>query len=220
MLERVLAYVDEKHICPHCKTELTLCHAPPMHIGDGLGWGSEFLFICLNDDCPLFVNGWNFIENQYGHVGSYRHMELPDSQESYSMMVGSKFAFTGCAVDIEDLRRQSSRYQAEKAAAGQLCGCVAAKDIRPVIHLLTDNAADISLRRKAAELLAELNDIACIEPLRNHTFTDPHLEHAVNLAISQILANHYLRECPYCAELIKARAQLCKHCGKELNAAE
>ena len=97
---------------------------------------------------------------------------------------------------------------------------MAANDLSPVVHLLTDNAADIALRRKAADLLVELNDIACIEPLRNHRFTDPSLEQTVNLAISRILASHFLRECPYCAELIKARAQLCKHCGKELNAAE
>ncbi|MCI5120103.1 MAG: zinc ribbon domain-containing protein, partial [Candidatus Electrothrix sp. AUS4] len=31
-----------------------------------------------------------------------------------------------------------------------------------------------------------------------------------------ILSNHFLRECPYCAELIKARAKVCKHCSKEL----
>ena len=45
MLEKALAYLEEKHTCPHCDTELTLCHAPPMHVGDGLGWGSNF---CLS----------------------------------------------------------------------------------------------------------------------------------------------------------------------------
>jgi hypothetical protein len=191
-----------------------------MHVGDGLGWGSEFLFICLNDDCPLYVNGWNYIENQYGHTGSYRHMELPDSQESYSMMVGSSVAFTGSIVNVEELRQQNTRYQKEKTAKAQLCGCVAAQDIRPVMHLLTDNSADIATRKQAAALLVQLNDPSCIEALRNHTFTDPHLEQEVNRGIQQILKNHYLRECPYCAELVKSRAVICKHCGKELKVQE
>ncbi len=216
MLERVLVYLEEEHLCPHCRSKLTLCHAPPMHVGDGLGWGSEFLFICLNDECPLFIKGWNFIEEQYGRVGSYRHMELPGSKESYNMMVASKHAFTGSIVDIEALCRQNSRFQAEQEAAAGLGDCVARKDLGPALHLLTDNAASLEVRRQAAALLAQLNDLSCIEPLRSHKFTDPSLEHAVNMAIKEILANHFMRECPYCMELIKARANLCKHCGKEL----
>ena len=216
MLEAALAYLKEKHTCPHCKQELTLCHAPPMHVGDGLGWGSEYLFICLNDECSLFVNGWEYVENQYGHVGSYRYMEIPNSNESYNMMVAGKSAFTGSIVDIEALKEQNTRYQAEKEAVEKLDGCVEAHDLEPVLYLLTDNAARLSDRKRAAELLVPLNDLACIEPLRNHDFGDNHLEQNVNMAISAILAVHYLRECPYCAELVKVRAKICKHCGKEL----
>jgi hypothetical protein len=187
-----------------------------MHVGDGLGWGSEYLFVCLNDECPLFTNGWEFIENQYGHVGSYRYMELPDSTESYNMMVAGKAAFTGSIVDVEEMKRQNARYQKEKEAVAQLDTCVEAGDISPVMFLLTDNAADIHDRRRAASLLTEFNDISCIEPLRNYNFTDTDLEQEINMAISRVLASHYLRECPYCAELIKARAKICKHCSKEL----
>ena len=100
MLSAVLKYIEENHHCPHCSGNLTLCNAPSVHVGDGLGWGSEYLFICLNDNCPLFVRGWDYIENQYGHVGSYRHMEIPNSKESYNMMVVGRDAFTGIAARL------------------------------------------------------------------------------------------------------------------------
>ncbi|RPI36371.1 MAG: zinc ribbon domain-containing protein, partial [Nitrospiraceae bacterium] len=29
---------------------------------------------------------------------------------------------------------------------------------------------------------------------------------------------NFTMECPYCAEIIKIRAKICKHCGKELTA--
>jgi hypothetical protein len=216
MLATVLKYLEEERVCPHCKTELTLCHAPPVHVGDGLGWGSEYLFICLNDDCSLFAKGWEYIENQYGHVGSYRYMEIPGSKETYNMMVAGKGAFTGSIVDIEELKDQNERYQQEKKAVAALETCLAEKNLEPVLFLLLDEAANIKVRKEAAALLVPMNDLDCIEPLRNHTFRDTSLEQETNMAISAILTKHFLKECPFCAELIKARATVCKHCRKEL----
>jgi hypothetical protein len=216
MLSTVLKYLEEKHVCPHCKQELTLCHAPPIHVGDGLGWGSEYLFICLNNDCSLFANGWEYIENQYGHVGSYRYMEIPGSKESYNMMVAGRDAFTGSVVDVEAIKKQNKRYQQEKKAEAALPTCVEESNLEPVLFLLLDEAAHIKVRKKAASMLIPLNDTECIEPLRNHSFRDASLEQEVNMAISAILTKNFLKECPYCAELIKARATVCKHCHKEL----
>jgi len=216
MLSTVLKYIEEKHYCPHCSGDLVLCHAPAVHVGDGLGWGSEYLFICLNDNCPLFVKGWDYIANQYGHVGSYRYMEIPNSKESYNMMVVGKEAFTGSIVDIEAIKRQSGRYQRQQEALAALETCVEQKDLAPVLTIILDESASIDDRKRAVGMLAKLNDIACIEPLRNHAFRDPHLEQEVNLAIGQVLANNFLKECPYCTELIKARATVCKHCQREL----
>jgi len=216
MLSTVLKYIEEKHYCPHCSGDLVLCHAPAVHVGDGLGWGSEYLFICLNDNCPLFVKGWDYIANQYGHVGSYRYMEIPNSKESYNMMVVGKEAFTGSIVDIEAIKRQSDRYQRQQEALAALETCVEQKDLAPVLTIILDDSASIDDRKRAVGMLAKLNDIACIEPLRNHAFRDPHLEQEVNLAIGQVLANNFLKECPHCTELIKARATVCKHCQREL----
>ena len=185
MLSAVLKYIEEKHHCPHCSGDLKLCHAPPVHVGDGLGWGSEYLFVCLNDECPLFVKGWDYIANQYGHVGSYRHMEIPNSKETYNMMVVGKEAFTGSIVDIEDVKRQSERTSVSRKRLRHWIHCVEQKQLEPVLTVLLDDSVIVDNRKRAANLLVALNDIACIEPLRNHAFSDPHLEQEVNLAIRQ-----------------------------------
>ncbi|RWX48327.1 hypothetical protein VT98_11681 [Candidatus Electrothrix communis] len=151
----------------------------------------------------LFTNGWEYIENQYGHSGSYRYMEIPNSKESYNMMVAGAAAFTGSIVDVEALKEQNARYKAEKVAVAKLDTCVEANDLEPVLFLLTDNAANIDDRKRAAALLPELNDLSCIEVLRNHDFSHTQLEQDINMTIHKVLTNNFLRECPYCAELIK-----------------
>lgn len=215
-MSTVFDLLEEEFICPHCEAKLTLCHAPPIHVGDGLGWGSEYLFVCLNDECSLFTKGWEHIENQYGHVGSYRFMRLPDSEETYNMMVAGKGAFTGSIVDPEELKKKNTRFQQEQEAIKQLDTCVEDKNLEPVLYLLLDPNVARDVRKRAIELLIPLNDVACIEPLRNFDFKDTNLEQDVNMAINAVMAANFVKECPYCAELVKVRAKICKHCQKEL----
>ena len=216
MLSTVLKYAEEKHYCPHCSGDLTLCHAPAVHVGDGLGWGSEYLFICLNDTCPLFVKGWDYIANQYGHVGSYRYMEIPNSKETYTMMVAGKEAFTGSIVDIEALKRQNERYMLQQKALAEMETAVADKNLQPVLTIILDESAKVEDRKRAIELLVPLNDLSCLDPLRNHSFRDEHLAMEVNLALKKLLAANFVKECPFCSELVKSQAKVCKHCNREL----
>ena len=159
MLNSCKEHLDEIHYCPHCKEKLDYCSAPPIHVGDGLGWGTEAYFICLNDECPLFVNGWKHIESQFGHVASYRYMLLPGNTEGTPMMVGSKDAFKGCIIDPESVKLQDERYAREKEAVAQLDTCVADKNLEPALLLILDDAADRKNRERAADLLVELNDL-------------------------------------------------------------
>ena len=131
------------------------------------------------------------------------------------MMVGSKDAFKGCVIDPESLKLQDERYAKEKEAVAQLDSCVADKNLAPVLLLILDDAADRKNRERAADLLVELNDLSCIDPIRNHTFKDDNLAHRINMAIKQLLSNNYKKECPDCSEIIKAQAKKCQHCGKE-----
>lgn len=216
MLSTVLKYAEEKHYCPHCSGDLVLCFAPAVHVGDGLGWGSEYLFICLNDTCPLFVKGWDYIANQYGHVGSYRYMEIPNSKETYTMMVAGKDAFTGSIVDIEALKLQNDRYIERQKALASMETAVADNNLQPVMAIILDESAKLDDRKRAIEMLVALSDLSCLDPLRNHTFRDEHLAMEVNLALKKVLAANFVKECPFCSELVKAQAKVCKHCSREL----
>lgn len=211
-----LSILDEVKICPKCKERLSCCEAPPIHVGDGLGWGSEILFICLNDACPIFLNGWDQIEKRYGHHASYRYMELPGSPEGNFMMVGNSDAFKACVIDRETLRAQNERFAREKEAVAGLKTCLEEKNLAPVMALLLDEAANLESRKTAVNYLIELNDTSCIDPLRNHTFRDPAFEHEINVAISVILKANFKKECPHCMEIIKAQAKKCMHCKENL----
>ncbi len=216
MLRRDLRFLDEIRLCPHCKQRLSCCEAPPIHVGDGLGWGSDILYICLNDACPPFLNGWDIIDSQYGHHASYRYMELPDSKESNLMMVANADAFKASVIDPEELKRQNARYKKEKKALDTLNTCVQEKNLAPVLYLITDEAAGLSGRKKAISLLMALNDLACVDPIRNHTFRDSSLEMACNQIIFELLKNNYKKECPLCGEIIKLQAKKCMHCKENL----
>ena len=216
MLENIMTHIDEVHICPHCNERMACCEAPPIHVGDGLGWGSEIMFICLNDSCSLYKKGWDYIDVQYGHKGSYRYMELPGSKESNVMMVGSEDAFKTCVIDIEVLKSQNKRYQREKDATKALDTAVEDKNLKDVLYLVLDEAADKSNRLRAISIMCEINDISVIDPIRNHKFRESSVEQEANMAISQILRENFKRECPHCSELVKSQAQKCKHCQADL----
>ncbi|MCK5544549.1 MAG: zinc ribbon domain-containing protein [Desulfobulbaceae bacterium] len=214
--ESCLKYLDEEHSCPYCNSKLSCCTAPPIHVGDGLGWGSEIIFICLNDECKLFVNGWKQAEEQYGHVASFRYMMTPGAKSGTPMTVYSKDAFTDSIIDPEDIKAKDKRLTREKDALAKLDTCVKEKNLEPVLYLITDEKATPEGRLQACELLEQINDLVCIDPIRNHTFKHNNIERRCNLAINNIFKAHHKKECPYCAEIIKAQAKLCKHCGKEV----
>ncbi len=211
-----LSYLDEVKTCPHCNQNLSCCEAPPIHVGDGLGWGSDVLFICLNDGCSLFLRGWDKIEKQFGHHASYRYMELPGSPEGNCMMVGNADAFKACIVDKEELKRQNKRYRQEKEATEKLKTCIEDNNLEPVMTLLLDEGSTKTVRFSALKYLAELNDLACVDPLRNHSFRDPALENSVNLTITELLKRNFKKECPHCLEIVKAQAKKCMHCKENL----
>jgi hypothetical protein len=75
---------------------------PALKFHDTLGWGSTFLWVCNNDDCPVFVNGWKNMAEKHGQLASFRYMIQPDSGEA-----GVLPAFNADVLDLlmEERRR-------------------------------------------------------------------------------------------------------------------
>ncbi|MDH4322049.1 MAG: zinc ribbon domain-containing protein [Desulfobulbaceae bacterium] len=211
-----MRYAKEEHFCPHCKTRLSCCETPPFHVGDGLGWGCDVLFVCLNDECPLFANSWKRFEEQYGHSSACRYMLVPGETVGSAMMVQGKAAFTGSIIDPEAIKAQNKRYADEQVAVAQFDTCVADKNLAPVLSVILDEKADPKSRKLACELLPKINDLSCIDALRNHKFGNEEVLYCVNIAISLLLKANFKKECPHCMEVVKAQAKVCMHCNKEL----
>jgi hypothetical protein len=82
--------------------------------------------------------------------------------------------------------------------------------------MLLDGSQPDRVRIKAAEMIGDIGKIETIEPMRNHKFGSKILQKSVEDSLDKIHDRFFTRECPFCAEIIKKRAKICKHCGKEV----
>ena len=66
-------------VCPHCGAVMDRYTLPPVAFGDGLGWNSDFLWMCANDNCPVFRKGFEQAFTMYGRTLSMRAIVEPDT---------------------------------------------------------------------------------------------------------------------------------------------
>jgi len=216
VLERILA--KDKPTCPHCRNEMTLWEVPNIAVGDGLGWGTPYLYICFNDDCSLYKDGWESIKEQFAHNASHRCMCYPGTETFECIPVFSPEGEKGKIMDEEVLMEQEARKEAIKRGFSILADCDNSKDWVEVLKLLVDPTEPARVRAKAAEMLGDIGDLDTLEPLRNTKFGNEIIMQHVDGAIKKIHDRHFTRECPFCAEIIKKRAKICKHCSRDLTA--
>ncbi len=214
VFEKIVA--QDKPACPHCGRIMNLWEVPPVPCDDGLGWGSPYLYMCFNDECPLYVEGWKNIEENYGRTASYRCMCYPDSLKFECISVFGPFGGTGQIVDEEALALQEQMERRAEEGKRELEGFQSSGDAEKVLQILLDATEPPRLRNQAAELIGDMGDLAALDSLRNTPFDNDIIQKKVEASIRRIHDRFFTRECPFCAEIIKHRAKICKHCGKEV----
>lgn len=214
LLEKYIR-MDKPH-CPHCEKAMTLWEVPPINFSDGLGWGTPYLFICFNDECPSYRQGWDHLEKTMETPASYRCINEPGQKNFEYMPVFSPIGATGGKLDDATLLEAEAQKELLKQTFSVLTEYYISKDWDEILKILLDARIPPKARLKAAEMVGELGDAEAVEHLINHKFPTPVLQEGVNKAIEQLHERHYTRECPYCAEIIKQRASVCKHCSKEV----
>jgi predicted RNA-binding Zn-ribbon protein involved in translation (DUF1610 family) len=214
VLEKVIQMV--KPSCPHCGKEMSIWEVPPINFSDGLGWGVPFMFMCLNEECPLYVQGWENLKENYSHHASYRCVNYPGTEQFELIPVFSPMGGKGQIIDEQVLAEQEMLKEATKRGFSILAGLYVAKDGPGVLTILTDATEPMRVRLKAAEMIGDIGEIEAIDPLRSLKFGNQRLQEEADSAVSKIHKRFFTRECPYCSEIIKQRAKVCKHCNKEV----
>jgi hypothetical protein len=143
-------------------------------------------------------------------------MCYPDDGKFECLPVFSPAGATGQIIDDELLSEQERLKEATKVGFVKLAECFRSKDWQTVLALLLEAGLPERVRLKAAEMIGDFGALEAIEPLRNHKFGNPKIADRVKVSIQTIHKRFYTRECPFCAEIIKKRAKICKHCGKEV----
>ena len=214
ILEKLLAM--DKPKCPHCDQEMSLWEDPMIGSGDGLGWGVPYLFICFNDQCSMYTSGWDDLMNQTGHYASYRCMNYPGTEQYECIPVFGETGGKGQIIDNDTIAEQERFKEKMKTGFAILADCYINEDVVKMLSMLSDATEPVRVRLKAAEMLGDVADTEVIEPLRNLKIGNEKIVTMVEEAIQKIHTKYFTRECPFCAEIIKKRAKICKHCSKEV----
>ena len=214
VLEKILK--QEKPKCPYCGKEMMIWEVPPFSFSDGLGWGTPYLFICFNDECPLYVQGWEDLEENYAQHASVRCLNYPGTQQFEFIPVFSPQGGTGQIIDEQVLAEQEIIKEKTKLGFSVLADAYVAKDSVTVVRMLLDATEPERVRLKAAEMIGDIGELEAIEPLKSTKFGNEIIQKKVDESVQKIHERYFTRECPFCAEIIKKRAKIWKLCGQDV----
>ena len=83
--------------CSHCGSALTKWTVP-----DKATWDEEFFWVCFNNDCSYYKEGWAWMEENYSQHASYRFVINPRTGKSSSIPVWSESATREMIVESDE----------------------------------------------------------------------------------------------------------------------
>jgi len=81
-VERDIAMEDKSErapYCYHCATQMEKLSSPPVNLKSNLDWEGEFLWICVNNQCPVFVNGFHMPLSLSDEIHLFRSVVDPET---------------------------------------------------------------------------------------------------------------------------------------------
>ncbi len=76
--------VEVRQACPHCGSRLSKWLVPVES-----SWSEEYFFVCFDNGCSYYKEGWDWMMEQYGQVASYRYVLNPATGTSSQIPVWS-----------------------------------------------------------------------------------------------------------------------------------
>jgi len=70
--------------CPHCGAALSRWRTPALS-----SWGGVWQWVCFNDECRYYIEGWTWMATEFNVHASYRYRLDPNTGESGPLPVWS-----------------------------------------------------------------------------------------------------------------------------------
>lgn len=94
-----MSLMNEAPECSHCGKRMSKSAPPDSPFGGCSTWSGDFIYICFNDECPYFIEGWDWMWNNYHHKTSYRHMMDPTTGQTKPIPVKTKNTLRECILE-------------------------------------------------------------------------------------------------------------------------
>jgi hypothetical protein len=85
---------DIARACPHCESRLVKWLVP-----EEASWNEDYFFVCFNDDCSYYRQGWEWMRERYNQHVSYRQAFNPTTGAQFPLPVWSASATREMIVD-------------------------------------------------------------------------------------------------------------------------